>query len=216
MELQQVENLLVEQRSDEWFNMRKGKITSSEISKIIGQEGKLSETAKTYLLEKVTELLGGAKASAVGAALDWGTDLEPEAISFYEEKYNQQVNKASFVPYGAYYGGSPDGLIGTEGIIEVKCPFNSSTHFKHGLITTAEEYKKIKPEYYWQCVSNMLVTNTQWCDFISYDPRVLPEYRTFVFRLHRDEEDDTNILQRLDLAVEYMEKLKVTLQSRII
>jgi putative phage-type endonuclease len=216
MELQQVENLLVEQRSDEWFNMRKGKITSSEIHKIIGQEGKLSETAKTYLLEKVTETLGGAKASAVGAALDWGTDLEPVAIAYYEETYKQTVTKASFAPYNEYYGGSPDGHIAPDGIIEVKCPFNSSNHFKHGLITSAEEFKKAKPEYYWQCVSNMLVTNTQWCDFISFDPRVAPEYRTFVFRLHRDEEDDAIILARLDLAVEYMQKLKVILQSRII
>jgi hypothetical protein len=74
--------MIVEQRSQEWFDMRKGKITSSEIHKIMG--GKtifdLTDTAKTYLLEKVSESLGGFAQSAMGAALDWGTDLEPLAI----------------------------------------------------------------------------------------------------------------------------------------
>jgi len=216
METQQIENLLIEQRSDEWFNLRRGKLTSSEISKIMGQEGKLSETAKTYILEKVTEILGGVKAPAVGAALDWGTELESEAILYYQQKHSQIVQKASFVPYSDNYGGSPDGLVGVEGIVEVKCPFNSSNHFKHGLINSPDEFKKAKPEYYWQCASNMLVTNTQWCDFISYDPRVIPEYRMFVFRLERSEVDDNIILERLELAVKYMETLKASLQSRII
>jgi putative phage-type endonuclease len=206
--------VLVEQRSEEWFDMRRGKITSSEISKIMGAEGKLSETAKTYLLEKVAELYGGKKTPAVGAALDWGTELEPVAVEFYEKKFNVQVNPASFVPYGDSAGGSPDGLVGTEGIIEVKCPFASANHFKHGLIKSAEDFKKAKPEYYWQCMNNMLVTNTQWCDFISFDPRVNAEYVMFVFRLERDEKEIETINTRLELATSYINELKAIFEGK--
>ena len=72
--------MIIEQRSAEWFEMRKGRITSSEIYKIMGK-GDLTETAKTYLLEKVCELYGGVTEPAVGAALTWGTELEPVAIA---------------------------------------------------------------------------------------------------------------------------------------
>ena len=81
--------MLVEQRSQEWFDLRKGKITSSEIHKIMGDgKGKelLTETAKSYLLEKVSESLGGFSAPVIGAALDWGTDLEDTARELYQAK----------------------------------------------------------------------------------------------------------------------------------
>ena len=77
--------MIIEQRSAEWFQMRKGRITSSEIYKIMGK-GDFSETAKTYLLEKVCELYGGVTEPATGAALSWGTDLEPVAIEHYLER----------------------------------------------------------------------------------------------------------------------------------
>jgi len=76
--------MLIEQRSEEWFQLRRGKITSSEIHKIMGEKG-LTETAKTYLLEKVCEHFGGVTEPAHGQALDWGTELEPVAIEHYEK-----------------------------------------------------------------------------------------------------------------------------------
>ena len=108
--------MIIEQRSEAWFEIRKAKITSSEIHKIMGK-GDFSETAKTYLLEKVCELYGGVTEPAVGAALNWGTDLEPVAIEYYEQKTGLKVDKASFIPAGDFYGGSPDGIITTGGII---------------------------------------------------------------------------------------------------
>ena len=210
--------LIVEQRSAEWFNMRLGKITSSEISKIMGQEGKLSDGAKTYLLEKVAELLGGAsqpQGMSKPAALEWGTELEPIAIEFYEKKTKTKVKEASFFVYNEYYGGSPDGLVGEDGIIEVKCPFTFVNHFKHGLIKSAEDFKKAKPEYYWQCVSNMLATGTKWCDFVSFDPRVNPDYIMFIYRLERDEKEIELLLTRLELANQYMTELKETFKNLV-
>jgi exodeoxyribonuclease (lambda-induced) len=204
--------MIVEQRSAEWFQMRKGRITSSEIYKIMGK-GDFSETAKTYLLEKVCELYGGVTEPAVGAALSWGTDLEPVAIEHYEKLVNVKVEKAPFIPIGEHYGGSPDGLIPSDGIIEVKCPFKSANHFKHGMINTAEKFKKIAPNYYWQCISNMVCAEAKWCDFISYDPRVQEEYRMFIFRLHLTVEELTNVTDRVEVAFNYMKELVTEIEA---
>lgn len=204
--------MIIEQRSQEWFEIRKGKVTSSEIHKIMGRDA-LTETAKTYLLEKVCELYGGVAEPAVGAALTWGTELEPVAIEHYEKLTKIKVEKASFIPIGLHYGGSPDGLVAKEGIIEVKCPFKSANHFKHGMINTAEKFKKIAPNYYWQCVSNMICAETQWCDFISYDPRVQEEYQMFIFRLERDEEEMIFLQERLKIALEYMKELVTEIEA---
>lgn len=204
--------MIIEQRSAEWFQMRKGRITSSEIYKIMGK-GDFSETAKTYLLEKVCELYGGVTEPATGAALSWGTDLEPVAIEHYEKLVDVKVEKASFIPVGEHYGGSPDGLIPADGIIEVKCPFKSANHFKHGMINTAEKFKKIAPNYYWQCISNMVCAGAKWCDFISYDPRVQEEYRMFIFRLHLTVEELTNVTDRVEVAFNYMKGLVTEIEA---
>lgn len=204
--------MIIEQRSAEWFQMRKGRITSSEIYKIMGK-GDFSETAKTYLLEKVCELYGGVTEPATGAALSWGTDLEPVAIEHYEKLVDVKVEKASFIPIGEYYGGSPDGLIAPDGIIEVKCPFKSANHFKHGMINTAEKFKKIAPNYYWQCVSNMVCAKAKWCDFISFDPRVQEEYRMFIFRLELDLSEAVLVEDRVYAAFQYMKGLVVEIEA---
>jgi len=207
--------MIVEQRSQEWFDMRKGKITSSEIHKIMG--GKtifdLTDTAKTYLLEKVSESLGGFAQSAIGAALDWGTDLEPLAIDTYSRIKGYPVDKASFIPVGDYYGGSPDGLVQPDGIIEVKCPYNSANHFKHGLIKTAEDFKRIASNYYYQCISNMICAEARWCDFISFDPRVAEEYQLFVFRLELDQSEADFMASKIETAAKYMKELKEKIEN---
>jgi hypothetical protein len=208
--------MLIEQRSDAWFELRKGKMTSSEIYKIMGGEKTkdgLSETAKTYLLERVSEKLGGAPALShpVGsrpAALEWGYELEELACNVYQEKRNMVVDKASFMIYNDYYGGSPDGLVKPDGIIEIKCPYASANHFKHGLIETDADFKKVAPSYYYQCLSNIICANAQWCDFISFDPRVQEDCGLFVYRLNRNEEEVENLKNRVDLAINYMNELK--------
>ena len=199
--------MLIPQRSEQWFEIRKGKITSSEIHKIMGEKG-LGETGKTYLLEKVCEHYGGVTEPATGQALEWGTELEPLAIEHYEQLTGQIVDKASFIEVSEYYGGSPDGLIEPTGIIEVKCPFKSANHFKHGLIDTPEKFKKVAPNYYYQCISNMLCARATWCDFISFDPRVSNDYRMFVYRLEHDPVEAEAMWQRVEIAVEYMKDLE--------
>lgn len=204
--------MIVEQRSSEWFEMRKGKITSSEIHKIMGERG-LGETGKTYLLEKVVESYDGFTEPATGKALDWGVELEPVALEHYEQLRNVKVSKASFIPADKHYGGSPDGLLPPDGIVEVKCPYKSTNHFKHGLIKDAATFKKLKPEYYYQCMSNMICTGTEWCDFISFDPRVKKGFEMFIFRLKLDQEEADRIKERVRLAVAYMVELEAEIET---
>lgn len=196
--------MLVEQRSAEWFDLRRGKITSSEFHKIMG-DGKVRET---YLLEKIAESMGGESPAASGAAIDWGVDLEDTAVEVYEARTGNKVDKCSFISISDFYGGSPDGRVGEEGAIEIKCPFGSANHFKYGLITSDAEFKKAKPDYYYQCVSHMIVTGAKWCDFISFDPRVYAEYMMFVYRLHRNEDEIENMLEKLDSAIKFIEETK--------
>ena len=196
---------IVEQRSDLWFEMRRCKITSSEIHKIMGgKEGALTETTKTYLLERAAQYFGGQAAPSNGAALEWGIELEDLALEVYQERTGIVATKCSFIEVNKHYGGSPDALVGTEGTVEIKCPFNSANHFKHGLITSDAEFYKAAPAYYYQCISHMICANAQWCDFISFDPRVQPEYGMFIYRLHRDEAEVENVKAKIEIAVKYM------------
>jgi len=204
--------MLVEQRSPEWFTMRKGKITSSEVYKIMGESRSktelLSETAKSYLLEKVAESLGGESNSISNQATEWGTDLEDTAVEVYEARTSQKVDKCSFITLNDSYGGSPDGLVGQEGCIEIKCPFSSANHIKYSLISNDAEFKKVVTNYYYQCMSHMLVSGAKWCDFISFDPRVDAEYMMFVYRLHRNEEEIENMKAKIEIAVNYINEVK--------
>ena len=212
--------MLIQQKSPEWFNIRKGRITSSEVWKIMG-EGKsktesLSETAKSYLLEKVSEKLGGFSSPALGQALDWGTDLEDTARDIYKAATGLDVQPCSFYTVGNHYGGSPDSIVNPDGTLEIKCPYNSVNHFKYGLITSDAEFKKASTAYYYQCISHMAVTGAKWCDFISFDPRVSTDYMMFIYRLHRDEDEIKNMLSRVDIAVGYMKELANKLPKSII
>ena len=204
--------MIVEQRSPEWFEIRRGRITSSEIYKIMGKEN-FSETAKSYLLEKVCEYYDGYSEPATGQALEWGTELEPVAIEHYSSLTGIKVEKAPFIPVGDFYGGSPDGLVSPDGIIEVKCPFKSANHFKHGFINTPEKFKKATPNYYYQCVSNMICAGAKWCDFISFDPRVKEGYQMFIFRLELDQEEATSVQDRVKIAIEHMAEIKSEIEA---
>ena len=166
---------------------------------------------KTLIKKKVAEKLTGVREEISGKALDWGTDNEPHAIALYEECMTVEIEPAPFCPlegYEDYAGGSPDGFIdgGTEGIIEVKAPFNSANHidaFIEGNIP-----KKSYNLYYTQIQFNMMCTGAKYCDFVSYDPRMIKEeHKIFAHRIHRDEDYIAKIKSRLDLAVLEMKNI---------
>ncbi len=176
---------MIEQRTDEWFAQRLGKVTASRINDVLARlkNGGEAATRKNYRTQLALERLTGKRESAfTNAAMQWGTDCEPLALAAYEAETNSFVDAAEFVLHSslAESGASPDGLVGKDGLIEIKCP-NSATHIEWllaGVVPTEHQNQML-----WQ----MACTGRQWCDFVSYDPR-MPEYaQLFIKRLARDD-----------------------------
>lgn len=176
----------------QWIQDRCGKLTASEIYKIMGKgrnkDAYFGQLAETYMLSKVAEILtlepnNGGRTNT--DAMDWGTAHEIDAAEHFQKQHPHLklnyygIMNPKFYPYNEYCGGSPDGVFeaasGDAGIIEIKCPYNSTEHVKHLLVTDASALLDIAPEYYWQMVANMLFTETRIGYFISYDPRMALE-----------------------------------------
>ena len=186
-----------------WLQKRSGRITCSRFGDLIG-EGKargdlFTQTGYAYLQLLVAERLGSWY-SFSNSATQWGTNNEPIAIDEYRKLTGNEVNSTpfNFFEYNAWVGGTPDGLVGTDGTVEVKCPFNPSVHIGTLLSRT------VPKEYEWQVYGHMLVTDRKWCDFISFDPRIEGKQRIAIVRVDRDEAKIAFLKSRLDLAVEVM------------
>lgn len=177
--------LMVEQRSAEWFQARCGCVTSSRVDDAVRKlkKGGVSATRESYKMELLTEVLTGRSAyHYVSSEMYFGIENEPLARAAYEISRETEIQQVGFVfhPHIKQAGASPDGLIGEDGLIEIKVP-NSTTHLTYMLAETVpEEYR---PQMLWQ----LACTGRQWCDFVSYDPRMPEGLNLFVVRFERDE-----------------------------
>jgi hypothetical protein len=176
----------------------------------------LSETAKTYVLEKIVEEVGGFLPEGESKATDYGTNQESEARYWYEKKTLLETQQVGFIPYNESFGGSPDSQVLDRetdeiGVLEIKCPYNSVNHLKHRLIDSEEYFKENHFDFYWQCMGNMLATDSQWCDFVSFDGRIDHEIGLFIFRLKRNESDIIELKERIKMAEDYKQDLKIQL-----
>jgi putative phage-type endonuclease len=176
---------MIEQGSAEWLAIRLGKVTASRITDVLAK-GKSGEAAtrEDYRTELVVQRLTNEPGeSFTNAAMEWGVMQEPMARIGYEAQANVFVEQVAFVdhPTIEWFGCSPDGLVGKTGLLECKCP-NSKTHIKY--LLGGKPPAKYVPQM--QC--QMAVTGREWCDFVSYDPRLPEDLQLFVVRLERDEE----------------------------
>lgn len=173
----------VDQRSDDWFAARAGKATASKIADIIAKtKSGYSASRQNYLAQLVCERLTGTPSEGfTNAAMQWGVDHEDEACSAYAFHYDAVLATVGFVdhPTIAMSGASPDRLVGDRGLAEIKCP-NSATHIDT-LLTG-----KVPGKYLTQMMWQMACCDRDWCDFVSYDPRLPEEMRLFVQRVERD------------------------------
>jgi hypothetical protein len=203
----------VDQRTAEWHQQRLGKLTMSRAGDFM-QKGRSKDVdygvrAQDYIYEKVAEILTESPHMISSAATAWGTDFEAEAIFRYQELTGNKVKAAGFVEYiKGIAGGSPDGLIGTDGMLEVKCPYNPATHVK-----TLLENQITDDKHFMQVQGNLMVTERLWCDYVSYDPRVTEEsLQTVIIPFDRDVEViraiDQRIYQVWEKVQELIEKLK--------
>lgn len=187
---------MMEQGTDEWRKARLGRVTASRIADVMakGRSGAPSATRSRYLAEIVAERLTGCEGPGfTSAAIAWGTETEPQARAAYRWRTGEDVAEIGFAQHPAIIssGASPDGLVGEDGLLEIKCP---ETHTHIGYLTSGTIPAKYVDQMQWQ----MACTGRRWCDFVSFDPRLPPDRGAFFCkRVERDE----NRIQEIEEAV---------------
>lgn len=191
----------VEQQTSEWLAMRIGRVTASRVRDVLTTiKKKDSEAAakRNYRDELVCETLTGlTEENYVNAAMEWGIENEPLARAAYERLYDVTVESGGFAihPKIDLFGASPDGFVGEDGLIEIKCP-NTATHLRWMLQGVIPEEHKA------QMYSEMVCAERKWCDFVSYDRRLPKPLRLFVRRLEWDDAQIAEIEQKVEAFLE--------------
>ncbi len=174
----------MEQRTDEWFTARLGKVTCSRVADVMARtKSGPAAGRKNYMAELVAERLTGTwEEGFISGPMKWGTETEPLARAEYEIREGVEVDEVGFIdsPDIPMFGGSPDGLVGETGGLEIKCP-NTATHIET-LLTGVVDRK-----YIIQIQSLMAVTGRAWWDFVSFDPRLPAELSYWQTRIKRDD-----------------------------
>lgn len=174
----------MEQRTDEWYVARLGRATASNFGKVLAKI-KTGEAAdrRNYRAQLVIERLTGNRQEGYSnAAMQWGTEQEPFARIAYMADRGVDVQEVGFIQHATLMAGcSPDGLIADDGLIEIKCPV-SATHIE----TLKTQHMPL--EHMPQVQGQMWIAGREWCDFVSYDPRMPEKLQMFVQRIPRDDQ----------------------------
>lgn len=172
------------QQSPEWFAARLGRVTASRVSDMIAKtKSGWGASRANYAAQLVAERLSGIAAESYSnAAMRHGTETEPEARAAYAFYADCAVQEVGFVPHPRIKmaGASPDGYVGDDGNVEIKCP-NTATHIET-LLGGA-----VPGKYITQIQFQLACTGRAWADFVSYDPRMPENMRFFVRRVMRDD-----------------------------
>jgi putative phage-type endonuclease len=202
----------LEQGSPEWLRARCGLVTASRVADVVAKtKSGWGASRANYMAELIAERLTGEPATRfTNAAMQWGTDTEPQARAAYEFFYDATVVEVGLVkhPTIAESGASPDGLVGDDGLLEVKCP-QTATHIETLLGGTVPG--KYMTQMQWQ----IACTGRQWCDFVSFDPRMPGDLSFFVRRVQRDgariaelEKDVIDFLSELEAKIAQLQALQ--------
>lgn len=227
------------QRSEEWFEMRKGRFTASRISELLttgrrdmtkdellqykkdNPKGKrktidtYGKSLDTYAFEKAVEVVHGLEEEEEYLSKDMQRGVELEPLAFYKfkelkELEFKQVKECSFFPFGDHAGASPDGLVNKDEILEIKCP-RRNKFFKY----VANGIDEIDPDYIAQMQMQMMCTNSKRCYFFNYLIDNGKEYWHEIV-IERADAMIQLIKDRIKIAtkikLEYIEKLKANKQ----
>jgi len=202
----------MQQGTEDWYAARCGKVTASRVADIIAKtKSGYSTSRDNYLAQLVCERMTKKPAESFSnAAMQWGTDQEPFARAAYESVKDVLVEEVGFVahPTIAGAGASPDGLVGDLGLVEIKCP-NTHTHIQTLLDQKVPE--KYNTQMQWQ----MACTQRQWCDFVSFDPRMDEGLQLFIKRVEFHplyvqnlEKEVIEFLAEVDQKISQLNKLR--------
>lgn len=187
----------------EWLHARIGKVTASNLWKLAKQT-KTGPSAyrRSYMVELIAEKLTGQSADIyLSQSMQWGIETEPKARAAYEARTGEVVETTGFVdhPIIPSAGCSPDGFVGDDGLIEIKCP-NTSTHIGYML-----DRSTIDEKYIIQMNWQMACSGRKWCDFLSFDPRLPLSCQFFKVRVMRD---DKMIKGLEKLVIEFLDEMR--------
>lgn len=182
------------QQSEEWYKIRRGKITASHATAIAN----CGKGLDNYILEVMADYFSCAeKEQFSNKHTERGNELEPIARSIYEIETGNTVKQVGFIEYNDYVGCSPDGLVGDDGGIEIKCP-DDKEYFKLLLEYVFFKEGAISSDYMWQVQMNLLITERKWWDLIFYNPNY--KQTIIVFRIYPDEEAHKKLKQGFIIA----------------
>ena len=176
----------IEQQTPEWYEVKIGKVGASRLSDVMaeGKNGKPSATRANYMYELLTaRLTGEYQQTYQSPEMLRGIELESEARRKYEIVTFNEVKKIGWIPHPEIdmCGCSPDGLVDDDGLIEIKCP-NTKTHLETVL------HGKIARSYMLQMQWQMECSGREWCDFVSYDPRLPENIQMCIIRVDKKQE----------------------------
>lgn len=195
----------VEQNSDEWFDLRLGKATSSHFGAIMANDGKtFSDTAKRYALQLALEQITGQKSeySFSNIHMERGNEQEPIARMLYENITFETVTNGGFFDCGSY-GDSPDGLVNDDGGIEIKCVI-APVHF------ATLNRESVDPAYKWQLIGHLDCSGRDWFDFVSYCSDFHEDKQLLIYRTYRDQVKDEliRLRERREHFLELVQQIK--------
>lgn len=200
---------VIEQGTDAWKQQRLGRVTASRVADVVAKtKSGYGASRANYMAELIAERLTGVPAEHyTNTAMQWGTDKEPDARTAYNFHANSDIVPAGFVAHPTIdmSGASPDGYVGADGLVEIKCP-NTATHIE--TLRAGKVPEKYVTQIQWQ----LACTGRVWCDYVSYDPRMPAHMSFFVRRVPRYQErikeleiEVKKFLAELDLAVNELE-----------
>ena len=203
---------MIEQGTPEWFAARLGNVTASRVADVIAKtKSGYSASRDNYMAQLICERMTGTVAeSFTSSAMQWGTETEPLARAAYESAADVLVDQVGYVPHPVINraGASPDGLVGADGLLEIKCP-NTATHIE----TLLSE--KVPSKYITQMQWQMACTGRQWCDFVSFDPRLPDGLQLFVSRVEAYSEYITTLEHEVEMFLIELDNKIFKLNERL-
>lgn len=185
----------VEQGSDGWHYHRCGSLGASQVHDVLAKtkSGYTAARANTKARMVAERLTGVTQDTFKSSAMQWGNDTEPQARSAYSFFTGNPVLNVGMYKHAFMAGthASPDGLVGDDGLIEIKCP-NTATHIE------TLKTEKIDPKYITQMQWQMALTGRVWCDFVSYDPRMPEDLSLFIKRVPRDPQMIADLMKQVE------------------
>lgn len=210
----------IAQGTKEWLDMRAGMVTASKVADVIGKgaKGQYYAARADYLDDvSIGRLTGLNPETYVSKAMEAGIENEPLARAAYERRFDVIVEDGGFAQHDRikWFGASPDGLVGSDGLIEIKCPL-PRTHWRYLLA------KQVPAEYQPQMLAQMACTGRKWCDFVSYCDWFSKKHRLFVMRLERDdkriaemEAEIEKFLAEVETRIASLEMVPHTLEGQL-